>query len=1036
MGKNLVEFILKRPHFIFSVILSLSVLGIIGFFNIQQKLFPDANRPQISVVVVEPGASAKDMAENVAIPIEKRLYTLDKVIKVRSTTKDEVSVITVEFDYGKDVGEAATDVQNELSKIRSLLPKDIKEPQVYKITDATSPVMVLSVYPKDPSLSLADVRQIAENQIKNELLKIPDVQNVDVFGGYEKEVFIEIDREKINKYNLSVPFVITRIQQSNVDMPIGIVVNNNNEILIESLNKGKSLEEIKNIQITKDIKLSDIAKIKYDYYTNRSLYYGNGHKAIALAIQRQPTGDTLKTIDAVKNLIPKLKEEYSSLNFEISDSQEKIIRLSNLNMLEALRDAIIMTAIVIFFFLANVRQIIIAGLSIPFVYGITIAIMWLLSMEFNIITLTGIILALGMLVDDAVVVLENIERHLYELKEPIKEAVVNGTKEVIFAILAGTIATSVVLIPILFVGDYPQQIYRPLASTLLIAVIVSFFVSITFIPLVAPYLLKKTNEKNKLEKITYKISEFFLQPLKNFYVGVVKFVFEKKFPAIPLFMFVIVMFIVSLKVIIPLVGIEIMPPMDTGIVKGTITADSNLSIYQVENIVKKISDILNKDKRVEMYSIAVGSEPGVLTMGEAVSSQTINLTIHYIDRFHRKESIWDIERDLREKIWQIPNLKYVDIFDYGATPLSTIKGNLDVMVSEEDLKVLDKIGSLLLEKVHSVKGLVSASKSWDYDKTVYNLKIDYQKALTYNITPYDIATQLGSRIKGTTVSLYNIPNENSLLVRFIYKDNQRDSELDLSSIYIDTPQGKFPLSAIASLEKRLEPTVITRQGLKYTIDVLGYRERAAISHIMENFKNVMEKSTAKLPPEYEISQEGDVKLMQDAMIRMIKAIGLGIVLLFFTLAPPFRSFLSPLAVIFAIPLSLIGAAWSILGMGYHQSMPGLMGIVLLAGIITKNSILLIDFINKALDEGKTIEEAIIDSIKVRTRPVLMTAFGTSVGMIPIALGLALGLERLAPLGTVAIGGLIVGTFLTLIYVPLLYYFMFKIKEKFKHLFIS
>ncbi|SNZ08056.1 Multidrug efflux pump subunit AcrB [Persephonella hydrogeniphila] len=1034
MGKNLIELTLKRPHFILSVIFALSILGVIGLFNIKQKLFPDVNRPQIAVVVVEPGASAKDMAENVAIPIERRLYTLDKVRKVESTSKDEVSVITVEFEYEKDIGEAATDVQNELSKIRSVLPKNIKEPQIYKITDATPPVIVLSVYPKKPDISLADVRQIAENQIKNRLIRLPEVANVDVFGGYNKEVFIEIDREKLNRYKLSISTVIAKIQQADVDMPIGLLINSENEFLIKSLNKGRNIEQIKNIQITKDIRLSDIADVRYDYYTNKSLYYGNGKKAIALAVQRQPTGDALKTIDAVKRLIPQLKIEFPALNFEISDTQEKIIRLSNLNMLEALRDAIVMTAVVIFFFLANLRQMIIAGLSIPFVYAITIAIMWLLGMEFNIVTLTAIILALGMLIDDAVVVLENIERHLYELKEPTRDAVINGTKEVIFAVLAGTIATSVVLLPLLFVGDYPQQIFRPLAGTLLIAVIVSYFVSITFIPLIAPYLLKKTNKKNRLEQLTYKISEFFLRPLKNFYVGVVKIVFNKKFPAIPLFVFIIAMFIVSLKVIIPVVGREIMPPMDTGIVKGTVITDSNLSIHQIEEIVRKISEILNKDKRVEMYSIAVGSEPGVLTMGKALSTQTISLTIHYIDRFHRKESIWDIERELRRKIWQIPDLKYVHIFDYGATPLSTIKGNLDVMISGDDLKILDSIGTAILEKTYSVKGLVSVSKSWDYDKTVYNLKIDHKKALYYGLTPYTVASQLGAKIKGVPVALYNIPNEKSLLVRLVYREKQRDSDIDLYSMYLDTPKGKVPLSAVATIEKRLEPTVITRQGLRYTIDILGYREKAAISHIMESFKNVMEKSKEKLPAGYEMSQEGDVKQMMDAMLRMFKAIGIGIVLLFFALAPPFRSFLAPIAVIFAIPLSLIGAAWSILGMGYHQSMPGLMGIVLLAGIITKNSILLIDFINMALDRGKSLEEAIIDSIKIRTRPVLMTAFGTSVGMIPIALGWALGLERLAPLGTVAIGGLIVGTFLTLIYVPLLYYFLFKIRERVKLLF--
>ncbi len=1028
MNKDLVSFVLKRPHFILSVIFALTILGIIGFFNIKQKLFPDVDRPQIAVVVIQHGASAQDMADNVAAPIERRLYTIDQVRRVYSTSKDEVSVITAEFEYTKDLGEAATDVTNELSKIKAQLPKNIEEPQIYKISSATPPVIVLSVYPKDKSLDLADVRQIAENQIKDEILKLKPVANVDVFGGYKKEVFIEIDKDKLNEYNLSLPLVLAKIRKTNADLPIGFVINKEGEFLLKSNNKAFKLDQLKNIQITKDIKLSDIAKIKYAYYDNNSLYYGNGKPAIALAVQRPITGDALKTIDTVKSIIPKLQAQFPNLGFEVSDSQEKIIRLSNLNMFEALRDAIIMTAIVIFFFLANIRQMIIAGLSIPFVYGITIAMMWLIGMEFNIVTLTAIILALGMLIDDAVVVLENIERHLYELKEPVKEAVINGTREVVFAVLAGTIATSVVLIPLLFVGDYPQHIFRPLAGTLLIAVIVSYFVSITFIPLVSPYLLKKNNSKNKIELITYKISEFFLKPLKNFYVSAVALVFRKKFVAVPYFVFIIAMFVISLRLIIPTVGKEIMPPMDTGIVKGSIVTDSNLSINQVENIVKKISDILKNDKRVEMVSIAVGSEPGVLTMGKGKSPQSISLTIHYIDRFHRKEDIWSIERNLSKKIWEIPDLKYVDIFDYGATPLSNIRANLDVMISGNNLRILDKIAEKLKEKVYEVKGLKSVSRTWDYDKITYDLKINDKLASFYELTPLDIAVQLGAKIRGNIVSLYNVPNETGLKVRVVFNKENRNSLIDLNSYYINTPKGKIPLSAVAKYEKRIEPTVITREGLNYTVDVLAYREKAAISHIMENFKHVMEKSGGKLPPGYEISQEGDVKQMMDAMMRMLKAIGIGIILLFFALAPPFRSFGAPIAVIFAIPLAMIGAAWSILAMGYHQSMPGLMGIILLAGIITKNSILLIDFINQALDKGKDIETAILESIKVRTRPVLMTAFGTSVGMIPIAFGWALGLERLAPLGTVAIGGLIVGTFLTLIYVPLLYYFIYKFSK--------
>ena len=314
------------------------------------------------------------------------------------------------------------------------------------------------------------------------------------------------------------------------------------------------------------------------------------------------------------------------------------------------------------------------------------------------------------------------------------------------------------------------------------------------------------------------------------------------------------------------------------------------------------------------------------------------------------------------------------------------------------------------------------------------MKIDYQKALVYGLTPYKIASQIGGKIRGATVSLYAVPNEKSLAIRVIFPTKDRDTELDLKHYYLDTPKGKIPLTQVATLKRKLEPTLITREGLTYTLDILGYREKAAITHIVENFHKALKQINFKLPPGYTLSNEGDIKLLNDAMFRMLKAILFGILLLFFALAPAFGSFLAPIAVIFAIPLSVIGASWAILIMGYHQSMPGLMGIVLLAGIITKNSILLIDFIHMALEKGKSIEEAIIDSIRVRTRPVLMTAFGTSAGMIPIALGWALGLERLAPLGTVAIGGLIVGTFLTLIYVPLLYYFLYKLREKVKKMF--
>jgi multidrug efflux pump subunit AcrB len=1015
--------IFNNKHFIFAILIAFTFLGIVGFFQIKQNLFPDTDRPQISVVIIQRGASAKDMAENIATIVEKELYTLDKVRKVSSISKDEVSVITAEFDYEKDLGDAATDVNNSLNKIRGQLPQNIEPPQIYKVSSSTPPVMVISISPKDSTLSLADVRQIVENQIKDKILKLKNVGNVDVFGGYKKEILIKIDKDKLNTLNLNLAQVIAQIKKFNTDIPVGFIINKKKQFLIKSNQKAVTISQLKNIYITKDIKLADIAEIQYSFKENNSLYFGNEKPAVCIAVQRQIGGSVLDAIKDAKQILPELKKRFSGLNFEIADTQEKIIKQSNLNMLEALRDAIIMTGIVVFFFLANIRQLFIVGLSIPFVYIITIAIMWLFNMEFTIVSLTAIILALGLLIDDAVVIIENIERHYYNLKKSLKNAVIEGTKEVMLADFSGTVSTMVMLFPILFIGDYPQRIFRPFVGTLLIALVVSYFVSITFIPIISQYILKKDNSKNFIEKFSFKFSQFIIQPFMNFIISVVRTVINKKVLIIPVFVPLIMLFVMTMRILVPLLGTELMPPMDTGIVKANITFDSNLSIFKVEKRVKQIIDVFKNDKSVLMSSVAVGSEPGVLTMGKGKSIQSVSITLHYIDRFHREKTIWQIENELQKKIWNIPDIKYVDVFDYGATPLSTIKGNLDVMITGPDLEVLDKIGNKIMKTAYNVKGIKSLSRTWDYDKVSYNIDMDQKMLNYYKISPYDVALQLSNRITGSFVSLFNIQNENSLRIRLLFAAKHRDKIKEIASYYIDTPKGKIPASAILKVKKILEPTVITRDKLNYSIDIIGYRTKAAITHIVESFKKQVKD--LKLPSGYEISNEGDISQLTDSMGRMIKGFLIGIVLLFLTMVPIFKSFKSPVAIIVAIPLSMIGGMWGLLIMNYHRSMPAVMGLILLSGIIVNNSILLIDFIQEARKKGADIKDAIIESIKIRTRPVLMTAFGTAVGMIPIAMGNALGLERLAPLGAVAIGGLIVGTFLTLMYVPIFYFMISK-----------
>ncbi|WP_457570935.1 efflux RND transporter permease subunit [Desulfovulcanus sp.] len=1032
MNSSFIENVLKRPYSILSLLGIFLFLGVYGYNSIDRKLFPDSNRPEIAVVIVEPGGSAKDIASNIAVPIEKELYTLDKIRRVYSTTMDEVTVIKAEFEYGKDIDSAATDVTNVISTVKSKLPSDIQEPQIHKITAATPPIITIGISSKH--IPLEDIREIAKNEIQNTLLKVKGVANVDLFGGYEKEVEVVADKNLLDRYGLSLGDVLAALLKSNKDYAIGFIDSQKGRFLFKSQGKRKSLDGLKELPIMKNsgsVRLKDVARVYFTHYNNNSLYYGNGKPAIALAIQRSIDADVIKTIENIENELIKIKTKYPELVFEITDTQKDTIVQSTANMFESLRDAIIMSSIVAFFFLASFRQVLVVLFTIPVVYASTIAMMYLFDIEFSVVTLTAIILALGLLLDDAVVVMENIERHYKELNKPINQAVLEGTKEILFADLSGTITTMAALFPILFVGDYPQTIFRPLVSTLLIALGASYIISITTVPLFSlKFLAIKAPWLLKTEALFSRITDGFNNLAKDFFVGAARMALENKKTAFIYFASLFALFFISVKIVMPLVGQELMPPMDTGIIKINITTDPNLTIFDSEKIVQQVNDIIYKSSKVLRVSASVGSEPSVLSIGSGSGIDTISITATYVNRFERKQSIWDIERKLREQIQKIPNIKYFTVSDYGATAMASIRGNVDVMLLGDSFEKLQTSSDQLLGVLENTKGLVSVAKTWDIDKTVYKLVIDEQKANLYGIDTKTITEQLGLLLKGSPSAKYPVQNAEDMTIRLWSNAEQRDTTNILETTLINTPKGKVPLITFAKFKKELEPGKITREDLQYSVNVYGFREKAAISHIMTNFENAFKGVT--LPESIKIKQTGDIDQFKNSASRMVKAVGIGVLLIFFTLVPMFNSVRAPLLIIFSIPLTIVGSSWILLLMDYHTSMPAMMGFILLSGIIVNNAILLIEFALLGIKKGLCAKDAILESIKIRTRPVLMTAFATTAGMLPVALGWAIGLERLAPLGAVAIGGLMLGTFLTLVFIPVVFVWIYGRKEiKFK-----
>jgi len=1013
------EYFYKRPYQLYSLIAAFFILGIVALVTLPKNLFPDANRPQVVVITQVPGATAEVAASTVSKPIEAEISRIALVRDVSSVNVANMSIVKAEFEYEKGLESAAVDVANALSITKGRLPANVT-PSIYTAGDFTLPVDVISLRPgADANLTLAEIRKIADSFIKPRLLANPTIGNVEVFGGYQSAITIEIDPFKAKHYHIDFDKLLGAIRSIDRDNPIGFTKGKGDFTTLTYYGERDQIEKLRQLPVTPNLRLGDLATVSWKHIRRNSGYLGNGHPSIALAIQRAPGGSVLSVSKAARAEMKKLEALYPDIEFSISDTQRDLIETANTNMLEALRDAVIYTLLVIMIFLGNFRALIAAGLSIPMVFFATMAILWLTGGELNIVIYTAIILALGMLTDDAVVVLENIERHLDEEHEDLQNAIYRGTKEVLSPIFAGTIATIAVLFPLMFVGDYPQHIFRPLIETLIIALLVSWFLSITFIPKLSAWLYRNGTGKTKIEKGFEWFYEHTIGELVGPYIGILRFSNGKWWALrrIGLTAAVILILVLSLKNVMPTIGKDVMPPMDTGIIKAQIAFSANETVESAENKLRPFLVWLNKQPWLVRSSIAFGSEPGVLSMGSGNLPTEATLTITAVNRFDRSQNIWQLEKLIHDRLSLLPGVKRNDVFDFGATALSSIKAPLNVRISSSEYARLPDKAKEILHSLKEIRGLTSLYASWDNDFSEIELRIDTDKALTYGITPLQVIAQLP--LRGDIASLSaNFASMKTQPVRIYLKGKYSENIQTLRLLPIHTATGEIPLEQIAQFRPHLVPAKIERDQMRYSVDVGGYRARRPVTHITADAEAALKKVDTD---GFVVRQEGDIKQLNDSFSRMIKAIALGVLLLLLILTAIYTSLRLALIMILVLPLSMIGAAWGMLLFDKPSCMPSMVGILLLFGIIIKNAVLLIDFYKEYEKEGKSPFDAAIESVRVRFRPVMMTAFGTIAGMIPIALEQAVGLERLSPLADVAVGGLLIGTLLTLVYVPMYAY---------------
>ncbi|WP_246540301.1 efflux RND transporter permease subunit [sulfur-oxidizing endosymbiont of Gigantopelta aegis] len=799
---------------------------------------------------------------------------------------------------------------------------------------------------------------------------------------------------------------------------------------IATLTLAKGPEDLAAILVPLDgghhIRVGDLGSVHWGASDPTSLYHGNGSEAVAIALLRSEAGFAQPVIESVNENLASVRKKFPNIDIQIADTQGRLIGLTVSNMLDSLRDAIIMTIIVILLFIGNSRAALVVALSLPISYLLSFAILWWIGFEFDMVTLSAIIIAVGLLADDAIVVIENIERRMRELGEKRFTAAIRGLDEIILADTSGTISTILVLLPIMFIGGYVQTVLRPLTITLAIALLASLIVSITLIPLFAPYILRP-DSKDPLAWILQPFSHYVMEPLKHFYVNIVAWGLNHRFLIL---IILTVLFVVSASQM-KLLGREIMPLMDTGISKITFEAQADTDDKAMKKIIKQVEAIIEQEipaPWIISYSAVIGSEPGVKSFGAKRLLQQGEVTLNLIDRFHRTQDLYTINEALRHKLRKIPGLITANVSVFGSTPLSSISANVDVMIKGPDPAILSRLADEVITRLQTVNGLTGIERSWQNHATKIELNVDPALARLNGLSASSIAQQVAEAVGGISGGRLRVMGEDPIPVWVRIKDGQRNHAIDLNALPIRSKEGTFiPLASVAKPRLISTPTAETHQYLEPTIDILAWRRNISITSLHDNVTEAL--ADLKLPRGYNIYYEGEYKQLSESFSRLAKSFVLGLMMLYLMLSVTFRSFLDPLAIMASLPLAVIGAAWGLLLSNKFGSMPSFMGLILLMGIVVNNGILLIDFTKVAMQKGVDIKQALLDAVEKRTRPILMTAISSAVGMIPLAMEWAVGIERLSPLAVVAIGGLLTGTFLTLLAVPVFYSLLVSLRHK-------
>lgn len=1028
---GIIKTAVKRPVTVLMCVLVVIVIGYTSFSKIPLDLMPKMNIPIALVQTSYEGAGPYEVENLVTRPLESVLSTVENVKNIYSDSSEGSSIVIIEFSDDTDMDFATLQMREKIDMIKSALPDDTTAPMVFKLDPNMMPIAMISVTKSETSKSeINDIalKSYSDNTVSPALERIAGVAGVSTLGGRTREIRVNLRQDKLTGYGISANTVVSLLRAENLNLPGGSVSYGDKSLIVRTVGEFNNISDIKSVPIPlptgATIYLSDIADIGESFKKTSSISRLNGGDAVTISLQKATDANTVNVVEAVSKEIDKLNKNNPEYSLGLVFDQAEYIKLSINNLTQSALLGGILAILVLFLFLHSFKMSMIIGTAIPISIIATFNAMYFSNMSLNIISLGGLALGIGMLVDNAIVVLDNIHRMRSEGKDAIEASLI-GTKEVFGPILASTLTTIVVFLPIVFVEGFASQIFANLSLTVTFSLLSSLVVAATVVPSICarfdagrPY-----KARSAFMSGIVKIWDGAFNAIDSAYRRLLKGVIRHRFITI---LCAIIIF-VSSCFLLPSIGTELMPVSDQGQINISVKLPGSTKIEETNKTAAEIESILTGFEDVEKITTSIGSGSySALTGGSADSA---SITLNLVEKEKRLRSTVETVELIRQKLAQVPGteISVTASSSYMGGMSVTGSGGVTIIVYGDEIPVLKEISETYKNALTDIESLREVKTTFESGKPEFTVYVDRQKAAAFGLAGAQVAQYLRIAMAGTVATTLRVDGE-AIDVTVALPESENFSISQLNSLSIQTPTGAFiPLSSIVKTDMASGNIVISRENQKRYVTVTASIYGTDLGSATEEIRAKLE--AIPLPSGYRFSLGGDYETMMESFGSLGLALLLAILLVYMVMAAQFESLLYPIIIMFTLPLAFTGSIAALYISGQTLNVSSIIGAIMLTGIVVNNAIVLIDYINQKRKEGLSCEEAIIFAGPRRLRPILMTSLTTILGLLPLALATGEGTEMQLPMSVLVIGGLISSTFLTLVIIPAIYMSITSRKEK-------